>query len=351
MSGNPLRIVGIVWRACALAGALALVTGCGMKISGPGETVSIQPLATEDLSGSCQFDINMPDQPGSTLGTEYNPSAPKITEVGALVVYERGDSANLFNDSQVQNMAATLHLVTVFAHECDSKVTGDLQADATKGPARALFAALAQYAADSHHPEVANVKLVLSGFSAAGVLSVSMAQNYPSQLLGILPYAAGSAYLDLDTVAITPAMAQVPALILANAYDPESGVQRSLRLFNRGWGMGAPWGFGVQNNTGHCCTLSTRDVMIPWVTALLQTQTVMSAAGTATLKPQSAAASPAVRFLCYTDGYYDAQGESNCFIYSASVLPSTAGGPQAGWLPDAATSQAWLSWVTSPGTN
>ena len=34
-----------------------------------------------------------------------------------------------------------------------------------------------------------------------------------------------------------------------------------------------------------------------------------------------------------------------------SVLPSTAGGPQAGWLPNADAADAWMKWVTSPGTN
>lgn len=346
-------------RACALAGALALLAGCGFKIAGPGETIAVKPLAGEDVADACTFDINMPDQPDWTpdlLNDPTKPPPPK--QVAALVVYERGDSADLFNDKQVQTMAASLHLVTVFAHQCNSAVTGDIQPDATKGPGRALFAALTQYATDSKHPEIANLNVFLTGFSAAGVLSTTMANAYPSRILGFIPYASGSAYLDLETVPVTPAAAKIPALVLANAYDPASGVERSMRYFLRGWNQTAPWGFGVQNHTGHCCAASIRDVMIPWITALAQPLESASA-GSPTSQAASgpvnwqgiAAQAPTVRFLCYTDGFYDAYYQYNCWISSASILPSTAGGPQAAWLPDAATANAWLKWVTNPGTN
>ncbi len=360
MTGNPLQMIGIAGRVCALAGALALLTGCGFKLAGPGETVSVPTLATEDLDGPCTFEINMPDQALTTLGEPPSLTTPQPAQVAALVVYERGDSADLFHDSQVQTMASTMHVATVFAHQCNSKVTEDIQSDATKGPGRTLFAALSQYAVDSHHPEVADLKVVLSGFSAAGVLSTTMANAFPDRILGFIPYASGSSHLDLDTVPVSEAAAKIPALILANAYDPDSGVKRSMRYFQRGWQQGAPWGFGVQNHTGHCCTLSTRGVMIPWVTALVEPlekgATVPVAAPArvevqARTETQSGGVVPTVRFLCYTDGYYDSYGESNCWIPTASILPSTVGGPEAGWLPNADAADAWLKWVTSPGTN
>lgn len=357
MTGNPLRLLGIVGRVCALAGSMALMAGCGMTLAGPGETVSVPTVAGEDLQGPCKFDINMPDQPLTTVGEQTSVPAP--VEVAALVVYERGDSASLFSDPAVQSMAASQHMVTVFAHQCNSIATGDLQGDATKGQGRVLFAALTQYSSDTKHAEVANIKVLLSGFSAAGVLSTTMANAYPDRVLGFAPYAAGDAYLDLDTVAVAPAAAKVPALVLANAYDPESGDMRSLRYFQRGWVQGAPWGFGVQNNTAHCCTDSTASVMVPWMTALtqpLQVPPVTTGQSAATATPvnwaaEAAASGPTMRFWCYTDGWPDSYGENDCWMVSASLLPSTSGGPSAGWLPDGATADAWLKWVTSPGTN
>lgn len=357
MTGNPLQAVRIVVRVCALMGVLALMTGCGFKLAGPAETLSIAALSTEDLAGPCKFDMNLPDEPLADLS--QNPTKPEPTETAALVIYERGDSASLFNDTQVQNMAANLHMVTVFAHQCNAKTTGDLQGDATQGQARTLFAALTQYATDSHHPEIANLKVVINGFSAAGTLTTTMAAAYPDRILAFIPYATGDPYIDLDNVPVSAATARIPALVLANAYDPASGDERSLRYFQRGWAQGAPWAFGAQNHTAHCCTASIRDLMVPWVSALVQplvpaaTGTSSAAQMTPTINwaAQAATDGPTVRFWCYTDGFYDAYGEADCFIYSASLLPSTSGGPQAAWLPDAASADAWLTWVTSPGTN
>ena len=353
MTGNPLRHVGACARLCALMVMLVTLTGCGMIVGNPGTTINVAALPGEDISSTCRFDLY--------LNATKTAAGAKIKQAAVLVIYERGDSQDLFADPQIQEMATNLHMVVVFARECDSPTTGEFQPDATKGPGRMLFAALAQFATEAGYPEVATAKVVLSGFSAAGVLSTTMANAYPDRILGFIPFAAGSDVLDLDTVPVTARAAQIPALVLANAYDPKSGVQRSLRYFQRGYAQGAPWGFGVQNNTGHCCTLSTRDLMIPWVTALMQpllTPGTPFTTGTARLATASpvnwaaqAAQGPTVRFYCYTDGYQDSYYEDNCWIPSASILPVTTGGPESAWLPDAASADAWLKWVTSPGTN
>lgn len=355
MPGNPFRSMRIVARACALAAGLALLTGCGFKIAGPGERISIAPIAGEDLSGPCTYDLNMPDQPNWKPSDAQDPTKPPPpTQVAALVIYERGDSSTLYDDSKVQSMAASLHLVTIFAHQCDSAVDGDLQPDATQGPGRTLFAAMTQYAADSKHPEIAKLKVILFGFSAAGVLTVSMESAYPDRVMTGIPYASGDFWVDLDDIKVTPAMAQIPTLVLANAYDSDSGDQRSLRLYQRAVAQGAVWGFGVQNNTDHCCTLSVRDVLIPWVTALTPTIQEPTAANQVaspvTYKSFAVPAAPNVSFSIYTDGWPDAQGENDFWIPNAALSP-TAGGPFQAWMPNSATAQAWLNWVTSPGTN
>ena len=354
MSGNLLRQLGIAGRLCMLGSVLLFAAGCGTILAGPGETITIPPIAGEDLSSGCVFDINMPDDPLGTTSQANNPNTPSYVEAGALVIYERGDSSTLFNDTQVQNMAAELHLVTVFAHQCDSKVTGDIQSDATKGPGRALFAALTQYASDTQHAEIATNKVVLFGFSAAGVLSFTMEQAYPGRVLTAIPYASGSAYFDMDNIAVSQAMAQIPTLVLANAYDSESGDQRSLRIFQRAAAQGGVWNLGVQNHTDHCCTLSTRDLVIPWVTALTPATTVVtspvSAVRAVTYPSFTIPSPPNVSFLTYTDGWPDDQGELDFWIPTAAMSPS-GGGPTQGWVPNAATADAWYKWVTSPGTN
>lgn len=343
-------------RAGALGTVLVLTAGCGTVLAGPAETITIAPVAGEDVASGCVFDINMPDDPLGSANDATNATKPAQSEAAALVVYERGDSSTLFNDTQVQNMAASLHLVTVFAHQCNAKSYGDIQDQADKGPGRALLAALTQYAADNKHPEVATTKLILTGFSAAGVLSITMSKAYPDRVLTIIPYASGSAYSNLDTVGVSAGMAGIPTLVLANAYDSKSGDQRSLRYFQRGWSQGAPWALAVQNHTDHCCVLSTRDILIPWTTAIVKAVTPAANPVTAVLSvipatPFAMPAVPQVSFTTYTDGWPDAQGELDFWISEASVYPPPKGGPSAGWLPDDETTQAWYKWVTSPGTN
>ena len=297
----------------------------------------------------------MPDDPLGTANGSADATKPAQLEAGVLVVYERADSSTLFNDPEVQNMAATLHLVTVFAHQCNAKSYDDIQNDATKGPGRALFAALSQYANDNKHPEIATDKLILSGFSAAGVLSITMEQAYPNRILTAIPYASGSPYVDLDSIAVSPTMASIPTLVLANAYDSKAGDQRSLRFFQRGAAQGAVWALGVQNHTDHCCTDSTRDVMIPWVTALTPAPPPAGANANASVTPISyrsfaIPSTPSVSFTTYTDGWPDAQGELDFWIPLAANSPS-GGGPMQSWMPSDAAAQAWYQWVTSPGTN
>lgn len=353
MSGNLFRSFGWAGRVCALGCVLAFTAGCGTIIAGPGETITIQPIAGEDLSSGCVFDINMPDDPMGTTNQASNPNTPSYVEAATLVIYQRGDSATLFNDPQIQDMAAKLHLVTVFAHQCNSKVTGDIQGDATKGPGRAIFAALNKYATDNGHPEIATNKLILSGFSAAGILSITMEGAYPDRVLTAIPYAAGSAYINLDQVAVTQAMAAIPNLVLANAYDSQSGDQRSLRYFQRGAALGAVWSLAVQNHTDHCCVLSTRDIMIPWITALTPATTLKTpgaALSAVAYRTYALPSTPSVSFLTYNDGWPDDQGELSFWIPTAAMSP-TGGGPTQAWMPDQASAEAWYKWVTSPGTN
>ncbi len=336
----PFRLPRFFLAAGLLAWALTALTGCGgTVISGLGTSVATLP--TEDLQGPCTYELQ--------LATGANATA--ITQAGVLVIFERGDSVDLYNDASVQAMAQQFHLAMLFARECNAASTGDLQPDATKGPGRALFTALSQLGATTGHPELTNAPVIPYGFSAAGVLSATLTNAYPTRILGAIPYAAGSAHYDLDDLVVSPGASHIPMLVLANAQDTASGTQRSFSFFQRGWAQGAPWAFAVQNMTDHCCTLTTRDVTLAWITALLQAQTTTGSSGQTVLTAPASPAPPTVRFLCNPNGVVDAQADTNCQFASASLLPSITGGPTAGWLPNATAATAWLTWVTNTGTN
>ena len=346
MSGNSLQLSRLLWRVCVLLVAATALAGCGTVISPWLPETSVAPLPGDDLIAPCTYAMRLASSPPVIPGG----TPPFVSQNGVLVIFDRADSSDLFNDADVQSMASQLKLATVFAYQCNKKYAADLNPDSATGPGRALFQSLNQFATLTGHPELADAKVVLYGFSAAGILSVSIAYGYPDRVIGAIPYASGSAYYDLDTVPVSPQSARVPMLILANGQDPASGTSRSYRLFQRGWALGAPWGFGVQPGQGHCCNITTKPLVIPWVTAVAQRlepmpNTQLAVASTA------APVSPTVRFQCSPDGTVDSYGQNDCKFSSASLLPSATGGPDPAWLPDSATANAWLNWVLNPGKN
>lgn len=294
--------------------------GCGSGLADPG--VSVPTVTSEDLAETCRYNLVEQD--------------PLGVQKGVLVIFERSDTAQLMEDDTVRSMAGALHFAILWARECDARSTGDLQADAAKGPARTLRVALELLAVKTGHPELTTVPLVLFGYSAGAVLSATMEAVWPDRLAGVVMYAAGSEYLDLDRVAVTGGMAAIPMLVLANAEDQKSGTARSYRFFERGRLVGANWAFGVQNNTDHCCSLSVRPILLPWIQAIAQ--------------PTSGAAATPVNFACAPDGTRDAQGEMDC-DFTGAGLGAGVTAEQTGWLPDATSTAAWLSWVTNSKTN
>ncbi len=339
MTSFTHRLVRLPGAAVCLL-VLLVLTGCGsgFKTFPPGTilstsstSVSVYPLAGDDLAGPCVFDLLLQE--------------PETVQAGTLVVYERGDSQTLYDDKTLQATALALHYSMVWAHECDAASTGAFQADATKGQAEVLFAALTQFATNTTHPELANGGLVVYGFSAAGVLTATLANTAPARLLGLVEYASGDAHVNLETVPVRAAAAAIPTLLLANAEDDKSGTYRSLDYYTRGRAQGALWSYGVQNATDHCCNLSTRDVVVPFVQAVAAAQ---SSRATAAAALYTGPMYPT--FTCSADTTVDAQGDTDCAFSAAAVAASAPAGSH-GWLPDQASAAAWLAWVLNPVTN
>ena len=324
-----------------------VLAGCGTIVQPWGPTTTVAALPGEDLAGPCRYQMHL------AANTAPNGQVPPpLTQAGVLVIYERSDSSALYDDPKVLAMAQQLHFATMFAYQCDAKSFNDIQYDASKGPGRALFQALNQFAGITGHTELANANVVLSGFSAAGYLSLTMANLYPQRVLGLVLYAPASSHADVSVFPVSPAAAQIPTLVLASGGDTSAGTHRPLVLFQHEWSMGAPWGFGVQKNVGHCCNDSIAPLMIPWVAAVVQGTTVASAAGTVATQSQAVAVQPTVQFTCDAVPRFDVFGWQNCEIGDPSLVTSAAPPSlQPAWLPDTATAQAWLTWVTNSGSN
>lgn len=317
----------------SLLSAVTALAGCGSGVHLDTISVSVDPLPTDDLSGPCSYDLIAPDN--------------TLPQAAVLVVFERGDSDKVFQDMAIRQLTYDLHIAQVFAHQCNAASYDDLQSDAGRGPARALSEALTQFATMTQHPEISSAPVILYGFSAAGALSMTMAEAMPDRVLGAISYAPGSAYLNVAELPISDGAAHVPMLIMANARDQVVGTYRNKKYFERGHALGAPWAYAVQNSTGHCCNQSTLNLIVPWIRAMVSTET--------------AADGNTVKFSCAPDGVLDSYGSTDCSFTSAALgtpASATAGSgkqsfaPQdSGWLPDAASAQAWLSWVSNPNTN
>lgn len=324
---------------------LPVIDGCGVArapqtVSIPTETPApsysnIQEFQTtvvaqsgEDIAATCSYELYLP--------------SPLVRQAAVLVIYERGDSELLYDDASIRDMALNLKVGIMFAYQCNAPSYGDIQTDAFKGPGRTLFQALNQFAQASAHTELAASDVLLYGFSAAGVLATTTTNYRPDRVIGVVAYAAASANQQENTVVAGAQTLAVPFLLMANAQDVLAGTARDEIFYKAGWAAGARWSFAVQQGVGHCCTLSTRALVVPWIEAVVGLR--MTSAGA--LQPVDRAAGEAASFECSLNGTEDVTGYEDCGFTAAalndSVVPK---GSASTWMPDKNSGAEWLQWV------
>ena len=332
----------IRFLVCAVLCVCAWVlTGCGTIVQPWGPTTTVAPLPGEDLAAPCKYQMHLASNPAPN-GVVPAP----LQQRGVVVIFERGDSVDLYDDPTVSAMAHDLQFATMFAYQCDAASFNDLQYDATKGPGRTLFQALNQFAEITGHTELAGANVILAGFSAGGYLSMTTAEEYPQRVLGAVLDAPADPYANFQNMAISPAVTQIPTLILANSGDVQAGTHRPLAFFQTGWLQGARWGFGIKNGLSHCCVDTIAPLMNQWMTSVVQSQSTLSADGLVALSPVTNPQPPAVEFTCVVNSTFDSFGWQNCDITDPSIVTAGAITLQPGWMPDATAAQAWLKWVT-----
>jgi hypothetical protein len=289
---------------------------------------TVAKLPGEDLAGPCSYYLYLPN--------------PAATLRGVLVIFDRSDSSGLFLDPAVQAFAGDLNFGMLFPVQCNAASFGDIQQNALAGPGRALFTALDQLAASTSHPELTNSGVVMFGFSAAGVLAATTANYKPSRVIGVIVYCGASSPQEMNRVVPTQAALQIPFLVLSNDEDPDAGTTRDQMFFSEGWVKGAPWGRAVQHGVGHCCTIASEPIILPWISAVAALRLGESKA------PAIVPLSMGVfeNYTCTPNGIWDGTGYEDCTFTAASLIPSGNSIANAqGWLPDAATAAAWLQWV------
>ena len=198
--------------------------------------------------------------------------------------------------------------------------SNDLGRNAATGSGDVLLQLLDSLAITTGHQELADVKLLFWGFSAAGSFGVSFAAERPERTLGFIRYHSHMRELQVDTARLLA----TPALLVAGERDQTAGVDDAREFWRRGRAQGAPWAFALHPGAPHFSLdgwLRASDLIWHWMEALIATR-----AETGEASP----APPSSPWLA------DPR--------SGEVAPASTydGDPLgASWLPDSASAEAW----------
>jgi hypothetical protein len=212
----------------------------------------VAPNPTESMQSPCEYELTLRD-------------ASKPVKA-ALVILERGwQVGNLYFDHNVAAFAERDHLALVLARHCRAKTEEDMDIIPEHGIGRALLQALTQFAGQSHHPELANGKLILFGFSGGGSMVARMVAYTPERVLAAIEYAPGHREpIGIDTVQLPEAALSVPQFIIANGADDRCGAKRPYVYFAR-YRDRAPLTFIVQNRVPHYCVMNVIPIVLLWL--------------------------------------------------------------------------------------
>lgn len=222
-------------------------------------TVSPQPR--EDLAQDCRYQMSLPN------GSER--------VLGLWVIYDRGPQiTSFYSDPDVVAFAKRHGMGLLLAHQCNGKDAPggpkEMDMDPTRGIGRALLTAIEQFSRQSAHPELAEAKLILLGFSGTGALFAHFGEYAPTRLIAaILIHPAHYAPAALDRVQLSMEGRKIPELIFAGGVDKVATTQAPYDYFARYREQGAPWTFLVQNETGHFGVSITKGIVLAWLDEVL----------------------------------------------------------------------------------
>lgn len=221
-------------------------------------STTVEPLPAENLSEPCSFELSIPD-PAKHLRAVW-------------ITYDRGyDIARYYSDPEVTTFARKQAIALMLAHQCPAQIPptgeqGEMDMDMSRGVARSIFAALQDFARQSHHPELADAKLIVMGFSGIGAMFGHFVRYAPDRVVAaILANPGQSDPYGLKDMDLGAAALRVPQFIITGGMDDRGGTQRPWDYFSRHFAQGAPWVFLVQNGIPHCCIIDAKALILEWV--------------------------------------------------------------------------------------
>ena len=221
------------------------------------------PRAGENIEKACAYEAEFPagDRPVKA----------------AWVTYDRGpDITEFYSDAAVLAFAAKNDLAMVLAHQCAAIRTsekGEMDMVPEHGLGRSLFTALDALGEESGHKELGGAKLIVLGFSGTGAYFGHFVAYAPKRVLAAILTNPGQTDPDnIDKIKLDADGVAVPELIIAGGRDTVGGVMKPYAFYEHHRAAGAPWVYLVQNNIPHCCINNTREFMIEWLQAVVDTR-------------------------------------------------------------------------------
>lgn len=264
---------------------------------------------------------------------------------GIFAIIERGwQVGNLYFDPDVTAFAEQFDLALVLARHCRAKTEEDMDILPEHGVGRALFEALKHFAQLSHHPELADSKLILFSFSGGGSFVARMVAYAPERILAAIEYAPGHREpIGIDTVVLPEKALAVPQFIIANGADNICGTQRPFVYFEK-YRSRAPLTFMVQNAVPHCCVMNVTHIVLLWLREIIEEQNAIPG----TPRMQTDEHDSWRGFVITSDsGIHDDWKEPVWNVTDAWIGQSRQGVPEdakeAGWMPSKRFAEAWLA--------
>jgi dienelactone hydrolase len=297
----------------------------------------VKPTSAETMRGPCDYELTLRD------------ASRPVKAV--LVIIERGwQVGNLYFDPEVTSFAERHDLAIVLARHCRAKTDGpngeeDMDIIPEHGIGRALLQSLNQFAEQSHHPELAESKLILFSFSGGGSMVARMVAYAPDRILAAVEYAPGHwEPIGIDTVKLPEAALSVPQFIIANGADNICGTQRPYAYFEQ-YHNRAPITFMIQNRVPHCCVMNVTQIVLLWLEDVIEQQ--QPTAATKTRAPIDRGQAWLGFMQVENSGVLDSWKEPVWNVVDAWIKPygsnPPAGARDAGWLPSKRFAEAWLA--------
>ena len=188
------------------------------------------------------------------------------------MVFERGpELQHFYEEPEIATFAREHDLAMLMPMGCPAKDHGDIDVDPNRGLGRALLTAVDQLSVIANHPELKTAPLIVLGFSGAGALAGRLVGFAPDRIeAAILSHGGQVPPLNLDTISLSGAALKIPELILVGGKDGVVGTEIAYSYFSKYWRLGAPWLFATQNDAGHFCNEDATDLILAWLTAILE---------------------------------------------------------------------------------